>query len=582
MDFRVSRFHMKHDWARVEVRAAGYFAYMNSRWPSLRLCMPPAEEPLLSYSAFGAFLVGEQDLVCDHAYRLHVEGDGRRLGWKEGARCFFCERTPRARFEFEALAPGRGGVLAMDFVFPPEEDRVELNLRVSGLEDIRRLRLPLRGAYLYPLTRHSGRAASFFSPGSGNGLRVSCEREDVLSVEAGNGDAALWMEWDRDEDLRLVLQPLRTQEAPAPPAAAPPRPAPQPCAVESLPSWERRVVAEQGWTTPRAGVRDRVAGLYVSVPEWHHAQSNDPHGHLETVERDILDRVLASGAFQVVGMSRDGIYEGGYNRRWLTLVERVHEAGLPVIMKPGDQELTQVFAEDAVEQWVRDCFDVPAERQSDAIRLCWEAVMWPWVTADLCLARNVLPPAFPDLSQEGWASAADRIQEEVAAKFDRLIRLIRGYAPHVTVDLECGDTRVFRRLLERHDNLGVMYMCYGEYPRVGEYLDLYYHVARDVLKAGRVVLETDCYYTQHHYDVWNLRAAAPEEMYPPEQLERMAAKHRHMNSLPAEAAWAWGINLNYMQEKFDAVCGALPAVAASDPLHGAPPAGRQGGGRDHE
>jgi hypothetical protein len=263
---------------------------------------------------------------------------------------------------------------------------------------------------------------------------------------------------------------------------------------------------------------------------------------------------METGCFDAIGLSRDGIYELGHNERWLALVEQAHAAGYPVVMKPGDQELTAVIAENGLEAWADACFNVSAEQQCEVVRLCWEALMWAWVPADLSARPEVLPRGPAGVERMGWPEAEHALVEQVAQRFDRLIHLIRDRAPNTTIDLECGDTRVMRALLGRHSNLGIMYMCYGEYPRVGDYLDLYYWLAREKLGAGRVVLETDCYYTQENSDIWALRERSMEALYPPAAIQRMVRKHRHMNSLPADEAWAWGINLNFYEPKFEAIC----------------------------
>jgi hypothetical protein len=41
-----------------------------------------------------------------------------------------------------------------------------------------------------------------------------------------------------------------------------------------------------------------------------------------------------------------------------------------------------------------------------------------------------------------------------------------------------------------------------------------------------------------------------------EEIANMADKHRHMNALSSQAAWAWGINICHTKAKFEAICQA--------------------------
>ena len=102
-----------------------------------------------------------------------------------------------------------------------------------------------------------------------------------------------------------------------------------------------------------------------------------------------------------------------------------------------------------------------------------------------------------------------------------------------------------------------MYMLYGEYPEVTAAMDLYSEVARGQMKARRVVLETDCYYSRTITGLGKLQGHPYIEMYSASDLDLMQRKHRHMNSLGVDAAWAWGINITWTEAKFRAVCEAV-------------------------
>ena len=556
---------MKRDWLRADAAGVGYRAHATDRWPSLRLTAPGDAAPELSYAAFGCFEVGRQDFIGHHLYRLDLRRGDEPVRCEEGASAFLGRAdavpgTSWLRLVF-ALAEG-GGSLTVDYAFGA--DAVGLRLGFEGADLAAGFSLRFTGHLLYPQNGDNGGDTAYYaSPGAGNGLSVGAAAPakararteksgtSLIEVSVPPGVAA----------LTCRLCPFRTGGAEAAPGdgTMPPVDFPErwtPVEAGSVPAWEPEAMRARGWRAPRGRVGRRVAGLLVSVREWHHAQSKDPNTAIGVVAQKHLPRVLESGAFDEIGLSRDGIWELGHHERWLGLVERAHAAGLPVIMKPGDQELTAVIAGDQVDAWVAACFDQPAERQCDRVRLCWEALMWAWTTADLCIRPDVLPPDFPDIAGCSWPEAEAALVDAVAGKFDALIRKIRHYAPEVTVDLECGDTRVFRELLRRHDNLGVMYMCYGEYPRVTDYLDLYFALGREGLGAERVVLETDCYYTAEAFDIWKLRERPVDALYTPGAIERMVAKHRHMNGLAADAAWAWGLNVNFHEAKFRAICEA--------------------------
>jgi hypothetical protein len=315
-------------------------------------------------------------------------------------------------------------------------------------------------------------------------------------------------------------------------------------------------MAGRGWSAARGRPRERIAGLFASAENWTQPVSWLPESRFAFLEREFLPKVAAAGSYDAAGLSRDGVTERGENAAWLRLVETAHRLKLRVYMKPGDGELTRLSRPEDIEAWARACFAVAPDRRADAVRLPGEAVLVPWTTANLCLAPRFFTPELLKLHRLDWRAARRRIVSSVADRFSRIIDAIRRHAPTITIDLECCDTPVLETLLQRHENLGVMYMCYGQFPRAAEYLELYQCVASRQLRAARVVLETDCYYTRSITGLGQLRGKPYAELYSPEDLRLMADKHRHLNSLAADAVWIWGLNITHTEAKFEAVSNA--------------------------
>jgi len=324
---------------------------------------------------------------------------------------------------------------------------------------------------------------------------------------------------------------------------------------DAHPAWEIREMQAQGWTPNRDGAKQRVAGLFVSTPQWGHKSSCDPNTDLFHIAQNVLPRLIETQAFQAVGLSRDGIYEHDLQGPWQALVRQARCGGLVPYMKPGDQELERLHDVTARKRWIESNFNVPEDSRCDVVRLCWESLLRAWSTADTGLEPKYLDPIVASkLPSLPWREAESTLVTYVADLFSFFIDGIRAIAPDTIIDLECGDTRVFRMLMARHDRLGIQYMCYGHYPRVMDYLDLYYNLARHGLGADRVVLETDSYYTHDYHELDLLRTAPPEEIYHEQALDLLRQKHAAMSRIGADAVWAWGLNLNDWPAKFDAIC----------------------------
>jgi hypothetical protein len=557
----LTRFLMKRDYPRLEVKAKAYRFVWHGRWLGFRLCAAPEiYDERISYVSFGSFQVGGPDLLCTSRYVIEPV-------WEDGTATGLGKASPGQLLVPDSTAAAGeylvryGDRLSMRLRFSTVAPHIRLTISPGKTDNAGRLLFPFTGRGIFTDTWQGARAAAYYSPALNTGLLVSGGEEAGVVVEGdrrGYAKATCRMPPDRESTWCLTVLDASSWPCVEPDVASPqPEVAATgfaPVAVPALPKWECRMLAAGMSAVQRTGTQERVAGVYLTSPEGGHALSPDPGGSLEHVERRFLDELIATGAFQAVGFSRDGRNFQPLNDRWLHLVERVHAAGLRAYMKPGDGELHGRAKGAALAAWAEACFPEKAEQQVDVVRLCWEAVLSPWVTADLCLSDAAIPPDAKD-----WTAIRARIAGAVADRFSRIIDAIRGRAPRVTIDLECGDTVVFEKLLGRHENLGVMYMCYGPYPRVGDYLDLYATRAREQFRTSRVVLETDCYYTARYDALGTLYRQPAEGMYSDDEIANMADKHRHMNALASQAAWAWGINICNTPRKFAAICRARSA-----------------------
>jgi hypothetical protein len=551
---RATRFLMKGEYPRVEVETPAYRFHAHGRFFGFRLSVPPFDSRI-TYTDFGSFLLGGIDLVCAHYHLLALRdesGNAVRLGEgvlslppDGGAAC--------CRFDY----PGAGGCsLGVTYRFAATAPHVWIRFEPAGLADRGELRLDLPGNLVFDRSWQQDAAAGYSSRGTGAGLAVTAAgvgraavsdhaNGKVITCSIPAGTASEWM--------LTVSPPAPSRRWPPLGRATPPL---RRVRTRDLPVWESEAMAARGWTPQPGRPKERIAGIFVSAENWRMPVSWLPESRIGFIERVFLKKVAAAGCFEAVGMSRDGVTERGENPAWLRLVESAHGHGLRVYMKPGDGELTVMKSRDEIAAWARLCFDVPEARRCDAVRLPGEAVLVPWTTANLCLEPRFITPALGSLHGLGWEAARDRVTAAVADRFSWVIESIRRYAPGIPIDLECCDTRVAGVLLSRHVNLGVMYMAYGQYPRVADYLDLYQCVARRQAGAARTVLETDCYYSHSITGLGQLQGRPYGEMYSPEDVRLMAAKHRHMRSLAAEAVWAWGLNIAYTESRFRAICDA--------------------------
>jgi hypothetical protein len=553
LQFEISRFMMKGDRPRLEVRARHYRLIWHSRYFALRLASTgsfPYDERI-SYSNFGPFAVGGLDLICGHPEPLTLTSGGNQVGTGPGT---ISVSEKEGVFLLEhPVGPNRR--FRVWIACQPDSPELRLSILPEGFEQPLLLALP--GQLIFDRSTQEENAASFYSTGAGTGLRIAGEEKDSVSVaDSAQGKTLICRapanrcsEW-----VWTIAGPnenAKKQQASAPEQSLS-RIECRPLPVSQLKSWEQNQMARHKWKVPRGHVKERVAGVYVGAHNWH--DSGGWPATVEAVAQQILPKIIESRKFQAVGLTRDGITERGENEGWYRLVAAAHRAGLRVYMKPGDGEITHLKNRDAITAWAKRCFEVSPENQCDVVRLPWEAVVVPWVTANLCLPAHFQTPELKNMTGLDWETARKRILDSMTDRFSFVIESIRRHAPRVTIDIECGDTAVFEQLLRRHENLGVQYMCYGYYPRVAEYLDLYYAVARFQLGAQRVVMETDCYYTQKTVTNGGLLKTQPfEPSYPQEELDLMVVKHRHMYHLPAEAAWAFGVNIAYTEKKLEAI-----------------------------
>ncbi len=555
-EYDLTRFLMKREYPRLEVKAKAYRFVWQGRWMSFRLCASPELfDERISYVSFGSFQVGGPDLLCTERYFIEPvwdDGTPTGLGFRSPGE-LFAPRDASARGEYLIRYGER---LSIRLKFSAMAPHIRLTLIPGKTDKTCRLLFPFTGRGIYSKTWQGKNAGAYYSPVLKTGLLVSGAEDGGVVVEGdgkGNAKVTCRAPFDRESTWELTVLdasrwPCAELDTNALPATPPARSF-APVMSASLPTWERQILRDKKLEVKKSGTQERVAGVYLTSPQGGHSLSGDPCATLDHVEQRFLDDVIGTKAFQAVGFSRDGKDFQALNERWLKLVERTHAAGLRAYMKPGDGELHGRSTGAALETWAKACFGVKPEQQVDVVRLCWEAVLSPWVTADLCLGSAAIRP-----DAKEWGEIRDGIASSVADRFSRIIEAIRAHAPRVTIDLECGDTVVFDKLLARHENLGVMYMCYGPYPRVGDYLDLYASAAREQFRTRRVVLETDCYYTLRYDDLSKLYRQPAQMMYSDEEIANMADKHRHMNGLSSQAAWAWGINICNTTRKFEAIC----------------------------
>ena len=553
---------MKRDFPRLEIITPRYRLIWHGRFFGFRLVSTVADpyDERISYTHFGPFAVGGVDLLCGHYQPLKINlpgGEEVRTGLGNLSAC-----EPDGMFLVEHVDAERRAI-RMWADCAADSPQIRLAFATEGFDEPLLLSLP--GNLIYDQKEEAGATAAFYSSGAETGLRVAGEYPGCVFLTEDAWSKTLVCRLPHDRKSEWVWTVLGPKEALNRTRRVAPKPGDpamnlvkcNPLPMTRLESWERKEQARNHWKPEPGSVKERVAGVYVTARDWNNPVSWLPEGRISYLENIFLPKQIESRSFQAVGFSRDGVTEKGENAGWLRLVEHTHRAGLRVYMKPGDGELTRL-RQDQFAGWAKACFDVPGEQRCDVVRLPWEAVLSPWTTANLCLPPQFWPGEWKGKDFDGlpWAKAKDRIIAAVADRFSRIIDAIRRYAPGITIDLESADTTVIERLQERHERLGVMYMCYGQYPRATEYLDLYYSVARRQMRAARVVLETDCYYSDTITSLGALKGRPYEQMYSDQDIELMAKKHRHMNRLPAEAAWAWGTYITFLEKKLSAICQA--------------------------
>lgn len=562
----LTRFMMKSAWPLFEFRNPHYYLAMNARWWGFRLTPGGYEDRgALSYNSFGSFTIGAPDLVGSRAYCLPLQFDDEPVNedpefWGFGGHIQVT--TPKAghtrlRAGYDAFR--QPGELHVQFDLYDGSPSFDLCLHAAGFSHEAYLRFLIYGQYLFAPWRDGPCAAGFYSQQAQTGLMLRSQTPGGVTVREESNRVVLALNLYREEPLRVsctvCAEEPHPDHAPAPDPAIELQSAPKGEPTEDLPSWEQRKMQHYGWQPDRSGARARVAGLFVSTPAWGHKSSRDPNTNITHVHQHFLPKVIDTGVFQAIGLSRDGIYEHGLQQEWRQLVADTHRAGLTAYMKPGDQELERLQDDSARRRWVQDNFDVRDDERCSIVRLCWESILRAWSTADIALEPKYLPSdTINALRNRTWPEAEQIIVNEITDRFSFFIDHIRALAPDTIIDLECGDTRVFRALMDRHERLGVQYMCYGQPPHVTDYLDLYYNLARHGLGAGRVVLETDSYYTPDIHELDLLLSVPPEEIYHEEALRLIRCKQRAMLAIGADAAWSWGLNLNDYPAKFNAVC----------------------------
>jgi hypothetical protein len=556
VEVRLSRFMMKGDFPRLEAIAPAYRFVWHGRFFSMRLTST-ARLPYdnrISYAAFGSWECGGVDLIGSHYFMPSFEWPDGRPARVGGGTLF---RSAQG-FRVDHALEGKG-TLRAHLQFAAEPPYIRMTVEPSGIEGAGPLLLRLPANFVYDRTRREDRHAAYYSSSLETGLRVAGEHPESASIAATPAGTSIVcrIPTDRKSSWSLcVLDAKEWSNATVPAVtdltAADYKRVP----LQELDQWEPDALFRRGWVPERGRVRERVAGIFICAEGWNYPTGPLQEARMDYVSKSFLPRLSETRKFQSVGLSRDGVTERGRNEDWLRLVEQAHRSGFKVYMKPGDGELGRVLEAGGIASWAKALFDVPEERRCDVVRLPAETIVAPWMTANLCLHSRYHTTAMRKLAGLPWERVRSRIVASVADRFSQVIEAIRRHAPRMVIDLESCDTPVLEELMARHENLGVMYMMYGQYPRVAPYIDLYYSAARKQARAKRVVLETDCYYTGTITGLGQLQGN-PAQMYSPNDIELMAAKHRHMNWLPADASWAWGLNITFTPGKLAAIASAV-------------------------
>lgn len=551
---------MKGDFPRVEVQTPDYRFFWHGRFFGFRLVSTSGlpYDDRITYSNFGPFEVGGVDLVCNHYQPVTLAWPGGEEIKLFGARLNLAE--PQEQVVRVDHFDDKKRLLRVEFHFSATAPHIRMRIDPAGFDTDKPMLLSLPGNLIYDRKWQGTRSAAFYSSGVKTGLQISgAEEGSVRIADSQIGKTLICrVPLNQPSDWAFTVLGANAQVEKLPDHAAVKASAQtfRPVKINELKSWESEVLRQRGWKPERTGVKERVAGVYVSAEGWHNPVSWLPESRIDYIDKTFLRKLIDARCFEAVGFSRDGVTEKGENAAWLKLVEKTHRAGLRVYLKPGDSEITAMTNREQIAAWAKLVFDVPAIQRCDVIRMPWEAVLVPWTNANLCLPARFHTPELARLQGLPWREVSERIVASVADRFSFVIEAIRRYAPQVTIDLESTDSPVLERLVKRHENLGVMYMAYGQYPRAAEYLDVYQCVARNQAKAARVVLETDCYYTASITGLGQLKGRPYTEMYSEQDIALMAQKHHHMNALSAAAAWAWGTNITFTEAKFRAVCAA--------------------------
>ncbi len=429
---------MKSVFPRLEAISPRYRFVWHGRFFGFRLTSTASGLPYdgrVSYAAFGSWEQGGVDLVDSHYFMPAIEwSDGRAVRLSGGALSQAGDSF-RADYRYEP-----NDVLRFYLQFTAKA--VHLFFEPLGDAGPGPLVLRLPANFVFDKTAHN----AFYSSSLATGLRVSSSVPDGVTVAPGsilcriptNGRSA----WSLS-----VLDAADWSSAAAPAPAFPETSGYERVLTAGLDAWETAALASRGWKPETGKVRERIAGVFICAEDWKYPTGPLPESRIGYVSKSFLPQLARTRAFSAVGFSRDGITERGRNADWLGLVAQAHHAGFRVYMKPGDGELTRVLEAGGLERWARDVFAVPAEQQCDAVRLPAEALLAPWVTANLCLHPRFHAPELKQLAGLAWPEVSARIVTSVADRFSRVIEAIRRHAPRIAIDVESADTAVLSRLL---------------------------------------------------------------------------------------------------------------------------------------
>jgi hypothetical protein len=218
----MSRFMMKGDFPRLEVRTRYYRLIWQARFFGMRLvstAVHPYDERV-SYTNFGPFAVGGLDLFCGHPPHLALALPGGEEVQSGPGTLSACEE--QGVFLLEHV-DAQQRALRVWIACAADSPHVKVVFLPEGFDAKSPLLLSLPGNLIFDRTTQAASAASFYSTGAGTGLRVSGQERNCVSLVDSPQSKTLVCRLPigrRSEWLWTVLGP---DEAPRPEEPSAPR-----------------------------------------------------------------------------------------------------------------------------------------------------------------------------------------------------------------------------------------------------------------------------------------------------------------------------------------------------------------------